>query len=149
MTSSEIIVRRAAATSTGHTLGRSRDLRGTPIGVRTGRGGVLARWRRSGRAERQRRCQFRRRRPHSLPGVLTGIGDVGRDRAAEYWQLAPVLRPCGWPIVAAGALLVFVLVLLGGPLECIGQLRLGAPLRQSRETADTAKAFLEVTDPTP
>src|SRR5712664_1040222 len=128
----DVILRLGAATLIGAAIGLNRDLHGKPIGVRTlglvglasaiavlavapGDGGDFS--------------------PASrvIQGVLTGIGflgagvivrrDIGKavhglTSAACAWTTACLGLVCGlavWPIVATGVVLVFVLLIFGGP----------------------------------
>jgi putative Mg2+ transporter-C (MgtC) family protein len=140
----DIILRLGGATLIGAAIGLNRDLHGKPIGVRTlglvglasaiavlavapdGAGGDV------NAASRV------------IQGVLTGIGflgagvivrrQVGKEvhgltSAACAWTTACLGLVCGlaaWPIVAAGVVLVFVLLVFGGPFERLSHRQLAA-----------------------
>jgi putative Mg2+ transporter-C (MgtC) family protein len=133
----EVVLRLGAATLIGIAIGLNRDLHGKPIGVRTlGLVGLasamapLAVLSNSGEAVNSVDAVSR-----IIQGVLTGIGFLGAgvivrrnigDRvhgltsAACAWTTACFGLVCGlaaWPIVATGVVLVFVLLLFGGPFE--------------------------------
>jgi putative Mg2+ transporter-C (MgtC) family protein len=128
----EIILRLGAATLIGAAIGLNRDLHGKPIGVRTlglvGLASAIA------VVAVAHGTDFN---PISrvIQGVLTGIGFLGAgvivrrnidDRihgltsAACAWATACLGLVCGlaaWPIVATGVVLVFIVLVFGGPFE--------------------------------
>jgi len=142
---SEIILRLGGATLIGAAIGLNRDLHGKPIGVRTlglvglasaiavvavtPDGGPGADFSAASRV---------------IQGVLTGIGflgagvivrrDIGKGvqgltSAASAWTTACLGLVCGlaaWPIVATGVVLVFILLILGGPFERMSHRQLAA-----------------------
>ena len=133
----DVMVRLGGALLIGVAIGLNRDLKGKPIGVRTlglvglasatavvavtpvGTGDLTA-------ASRV------------IQGVLTGIGFLGAGvivrsggsdhvrgltSAACTWVTACLGLVCGlaaWPVVVVGTALVFVLLILGGPVERTG-----------------------------
>jgi putative Mg2+ transporter-C (MgtC) family protein len=130
-----VILRLGAATLIGAAIGLNRDLHGKPIGVRTlGLVGlasaiaILA----VAPGEDVRSVDATAR---VIQGVLTGIGFLGAGvivrrtvgkqvhgltSAACAWTTACLGLVCGlaaWPIVAIGVVLVFVLLIFGGPFE--------------------------------
>ncbi|HMA74148.1 MAG TPA: MgtC/SapB family protein [Xanthobacteraceae bacterium] len=133
----EVILRLGAATLIGAAIGLNRDLHGKPIGVRTlGLVGLasamapLAVVSDAGEGVDSANAASR-----VIQGVMTGIGFLGAgvivrrnvgDRihgltsAACAWTTACLGLMCGlaaWPIVAAGVVLVFALLVFGGPFE--------------------------------
>src|SRR5215467_12657575 len=155
-----VILRLGAATLIGAAIGLNRDLRGKPIGVRTlGLVGlasaiaVLAVAPNGGGGVDSIDATSR-----VIQGVLTGIGFLGAGvivrrsignrvhgltSAACVWATACLGLVCGlaaWPIVATGALLVFVLLILGGPFERLLQRWLGAPVMDAREHEAATRA---------
>jgi putative Mg2+ transporter-C (MgtC) family protein len=135
MTDLDVILRLGAATLIGAAIGLNRDLHGKPIGVRTlGLVGlasaiaVLA----VAPGEGVRSIDATAR---VIQGVLTGIGFLGAGvivrrtvgkqvhgltSAACAWTTACLGLVCGlaaWPIVVTGVVLVFVLLIFGGPFE--------------------------------
>ncbi len=143
----EIILRLGGATLIGAAIGLNRDLHGKPIGVRTlglvglasavavlavaPDGGAGADFNPASRV---------------MQGVLTGIGFLGagvivrRDismavhgltSAACAWTTACLGLVCGlaaWPIVATSVVLVFVLLVFGGPFERLSHRQFAAYL---------------------
>src|SRR5882757_8549822 len=133
----DVILRLGGATLIGTAIGLNRDLHGKPIGVRTlGLVGVASAMATLGVVS------FGGPDPkvidaasRVIQGVLTGIGFLGAgviirgnvgDRvhgltsAACAWTTACLGLVCGlaaWPIVATGVVLVFVLLIFGGPFE--------------------------------
>src|SRR5215475_14685898 len=132
-----VILRLGAATLIGAAIGLNRDLRGKPIGVRTlGLVGlasaiaVLAVAPNDGGGVDSIDATSR-----VIQGVLTGIGFLGAGvivrrsvgnrvhgltSAACAWTTACLGLVCGlaaWPIVTTGVVLVFVLLIFGGPFE--------------------------------
>jgi putative Mg2+ transporter-C (MgtC) family protein len=133
----EIVLRLGAATLIGAAIGLNRDLHGKPIGVRTlGLVGLasamapLAVLSNAGEGVNSADAASR-----VMQGVLTGIGFLGAGvivrrniggrvhgltSAACAWTTACFGLICGlaaWPIVAIGLVLVFVLLVFGGPFE--------------------------------
>lgn len=128
------VLRLGGATLIGAAIGFNRDLHGKSIGVRTlglvGLASAIA------AAAVDMASDFN---PASrvVQGVLTGIGFLGagviirgHDRvrgltsAACTWVTACLGLVCGlaaWPVVAVGVVLVFALLVFGGPLERTGQ----------------------------
>jgi putative Mg2+ transporter-C (MgtC) family protein len=131
----DVILRLGGATLIGAAIGLNRDLHGKPIGVRTlGLVGlasaiaVLAVAPDGAGADPNPSSRV-------IQGVVTGIGFLGAgvivrravgDRvhgltsAACAWATACLGLVCGlaaWPIVATGAALVFLVLILGGPFE--------------------------------
>ncbi len=140
----DVIVRLGAATLIGAVIGLNRDLHGKPIGVRTlGLVGlasavaVLAVAPDGAGADANPASRV-------IQGVLTGIGFLGAGvivrrnvnhrvhgltSAACAWATACLGLVCGlaaWPIVATGVVLVFILLVLGGPFERMTHRRLAA-----------------------
>src|SRR5215813_3668303 len=155
----DVILRLGAAMLIGAAIGLNRDLRGKPIGVRTlglvglasaiavlavvpNRGGGVDSIDATSRV---------------IQGVLTGIGFLGAGvivrrsignrvhgltSAACAWTTACLGLVCGlaaWPIVATGVVLVFVLLVLGGPFERMCQ-RWLARFREAEEPEGAAQA---------
>ena len=137
MTDLDVILRLGAATLIGAAIGLNRDLHGKPIGVRTlGLVGlasaiaVLAVAPGGGEGVHSVDATSR-----VIQGVLTGIGFLGAGvivrrsigkqvhgltSAACAWTTACLGLVCGlaaWPIVATGVVLVFLLLIFGGPFE--------------------------------
>jgi putative Mg2+ transporter-C (MgtC) family protein len=133
----EVILRLGSATLIGAAVGLNRDLHGKPIGVRTlglvGLASAIATLTvvsYGGEGARSADAASR-----VFQGVLTGIGFLGAgvivrrnvgDRvhgltsAACAWATACLGLVCGlaaWPIVVTGVVLVFMLLVLGGPFE--------------------------------
>ena len=99
-----------------------------------------------------------------IQGVLTGIGFLGAGvivrrsigkqvhgltSAACAWTTACLGLVCGlaaWPIVATGVVLVFVLLIFGGPFERMCQRWLGAHFRRAQEPEAEAEASAQRTD---
>jgi len=162
-----VILRLGAATLIGAAIGLNRDLRGKPIGVRTlGLVGlasaiaVLAVVPNDGGGVDSIDATSR-----VIQGVLTGIGFLGAGvivrrsignrvhgltSAACAWTTASLGLVCGlaaWPIVASGVVLVFVLLILGGPFERMCQ-RWLARLRTEadREAAEEGETAFERID---
>jgi putative Mg2+ transporter-C (MgtC) family protein len=156
MTDLDVILRLGAATLIGVAIGLNRDLHGKPIGVRTlGLVGlasaiaVLA----VAPGEGVRSVDATAR---VIQGVLTGIGFLGAGvivrrsigkqvhgltSAACAWTTACLGLVCGlaaWPIVATGVVLVFVLLIFGGPFERMCQ-RWLAHFREAEEPEAAAE----------
>jgi putative Mg2+ transporter-C (MgtC) family protein len=133
----DIILRLGGATLIGAAIGLNRDLHGKAIGVRTlglvglaSAIGPLAVVSTGGEGGNSVDAVSR-----VIQGVLTGIGFLGAgvivrrnigDRihgltsAACAWTTACLGLVCGlaaWPIVATAVLLLFVLLVFGGPFE--------------------------------
>jgi putative Mg2+ transporter-C (MgtC) family protein len=130
----DVILRLGGATLIGAAVGLNRDLHGKPIGVRTlGLVGLASAMAvlavapdRGGDFDAAGRV---------IQGVLTGIGFLGAGvivrhqigkavhgltSAACAWTTACLGLICGlaaWPIVATGVVLVFILLIFGGPFE--------------------------------
>jgi putative Mg2+ transporter-C (MgtC) family protein len=135
----DVIMRLGGATLIGTAIGLNRDLHGKPIGVRTL--GLV------GLASAMAACTVDSyggegvkgidAASRVVQGVLTGIGFLGAGviirgnvgnrvhgltSAACAWTTACLGLVCGlaaWQIVATGVVLVFVLLVLGGPFEHI------------------------------
>ena len=152
----EIILRLGGATLIGAAIGLNRDLHGKPIGVRTlGLVGlasamaILAVAPSGSEGANPVDAESR-----VIQGALTGIGFLGAGvivrrnienrvhgltSAACAWATACLGLVCGlaaWPIVVTGVLLVFVLLILGGPFERICHRWLGGRAEASREGID-------------
>ena len=165
----DVILRLGGATLVGATIGLNRDLHGKPIGVRTlGLVGLasaiatLAVAPNGGESVNSIDATSR-----VIQGVLTGIGFLGAGvivrrniggrvhgltSAACAWATACLGLVCGlaaWPIVATGVVLVFVVLVFGGPFERMCHRWLGAHFKKAEEHEATAKAetSLERIDP--
>jgi len=162
-----VILRLGAATLIGAAIGLNRDLRGKPIGVRTlGLVGlasaiaVLAVAPNGGGGVDSIDATSR-----VIQGVLTGIGFLGAGvivrrsvgnrvhgltSAACAWTTACLGLVCGlaaWPIVATGVVLVFVLLILGGPFERMCQRWLARFRTEAdREAAEEGETAFERID---
>jgi len=162
-----VILRLGAATLIGAAIGLNRDLRGKPIGVRTlGLVGlasaiaVLAVVPNDGGGVDSIDATSR-----VIQGVLTGIGFLGAGvivrrsignrvhgltSAACAWTTACLGLVCGlaaWPIVATGVVLVFVLLILGGPFERMCQRWLARFRTEAdREAAEEGETAFERID---
>src|SRR5215471_19212166 len=156
----DIVLRLSAATLIGAAVGLNRDLHGKPIGVRTlglvalasaiatlvvAPGSVGG----SNSVDAAARV---------IQGVLTGIGFLGAGvivrrsiggrvhgltSAACVWTTACLGLVCGlaaWPIVATGVVLVFVLLIFGGPFERMCQRWLGTHFREAEEPQEAERA---------
>ena len=136
----DIVLRLGAATLIGGAIGLNRDLHGKPIGVRTlGLVGLASAIATLAVAPSTVGGNSVDATSRVIQGVLTGIGFLGAgvimrrsigDRvhgltsAACVWATACLGLVCGlaaWPIVATGVLLVFVLLIFGGPFERLSQ----------------------------
>jgi putative Mg2+ transporter-C (MgtC) family protein len=160
MTDLDVILRLGAATLIGAAIGLNRDLHGKPIGVRTlglvGLASAIAVLAVApGGGEDVRSVDATAR---VIQGVLTGIGFLGAGvivrrsigkqvhgltSAACAWTTACLGLVCGlaaWPIVATGVVLVFVLLIFGGPFERMCQRWLGAHFRGAQEPEAAAEA---------
>jgi len=133
----EVILRLGAATLIGAAIGLNRDLHGKPIGVRTlglvGLASAMAPLAVVSNASEG--VDSANAASRVIQGIMTGIGFLGAgvivrrnvgDRihgltsAACAWTTACLGLMCGlaaWPIVAAGGVLVFALLVFGGPFE--------------------------------
>jgi putative Mg2+ transporter-C (MgtC) family protein len=131
----DIVLRLGGATLIGAAIGLNRDLHGKPIGVRTlglvGLAGAMATLVVMFHGSGDPRLTDSASRV--IQGVLTGIGFLGAGvimrgggqvhgltSAACAWVTACLGLICGmaaWPIVATGVVLVFVLLVFGGPFE--------------------------------
>lgn len=165
----DVILRLGAATLIGAAIGLNRDLHGKPIGVRTlGLVGlasamaVVAVAPHGGEGVDSINATAR-----VIQGVLTGIGFLGAgvivrrnigDRvhgltsAACAWTTACLGLVCGlaaWPLVATGVLLVFVLLILGGPFERIVHRWLGEHFRKAarRGAPESTDLYRDNIDP--
>lgn len=152
----EIILRLGGAALIGAAIGLNRDLHGKPIGVRTlglvGLASAMATLAVAPSASEGPNPVDAESRV--IQGVLTGIGFLGagvivrrniEDRvhgltsAACAWTTACLGLVCGlaaWPIVATGVLLVFVLLIFGGPFERIFHGRFGGRTQGPPEGTD-------------
>jgi putative Mg2+ transporter-C (MgtC) family protein len=129
----DAILRLAAATLVGGAIGLDRDLRGKPTGVRTM--GIVA----LGSALIVLTSQHQGAEPGAasrvMQGIITGIGFLGAGvilrnpsggkvhgltTAAAIWLTACIGAACGagaWPLVAASAVLVALVLAFGKSLE--------------------------------
>ncbi len=136
-TGTDLFLRLGAAALIGAVIGLNRDLRGKPTGVRTlglvGLGAALVVL--SSMDFKTELGLDANPVSRAIQGVLTGIGFLGagvivresRGRkvhglttAALIWLTACLGIVCGlgaWPAAAVGLLLVFALLVGGGPLE--------------------------------
>jgi putative Mg2+ transporter-C (MgtC) family protein len=130
----DVILRLGGATLIGAAIGLNRDLRGKPIGVRTlglvGLASAIAVLAVVPAGGDDISAASR-----VMQGIVTGIGFLGAGvivrshigkavhgltSAACAWTTACLGMVCGlaaWPIVVTGFLLVFILLILGGPFE--------------------------------
>jgi putative Mg2+ transporter-C (MgtC) family protein len=137
----DIILRLGGATLIGAAVGLNRDLHGKPIGVRTlglvGLASAIAILAVADGADHNPPSRV-------IQGVLTGIGFLGAGvivrphvdgrvhgltSAACAWATACLGLVCGlaaWPIVATGVVLVFILLIFGGPFERMSHRRIAA-----------------------
>jgi putative Mg2+ transporter-C (MgtC) family protein len=152
----DVILRLGGATLIGAAIGLNRDLHGKPIGVRTlGLVGLasaiatLAVTSNAGEGVNSVDATSR-----VIQGVLTGIGFLGAgvivrrnvdDRihgltsAACAWATACLGLVCGlaaWPIVAIGVLLMFIVLIFGGPFERMCHRWLSARGREAAASAE-------------
>src|SRR5262252_5172921 len=163
----DVILRLGAATLIGAAIGLNRDLHGKPIGVRTlGLVGlasaivplVVASTGGEGADSIEAVSRV-------MQGVLTGIGFLGAGvimrrsiggrvhgltSAACAWTTACLGLVCGlavWPIVATGVMLVFVLLVFGGPFERMCQRWLARFRTEAdREAAEEGETAFERID---
>jgi putative Mg2+ transporter-C (MgtC) family protein len=135
----DVILRLGGATLIGAAVGLNRDLHGKPIGVRTlGLVGLASAMAVLAVAPDGLGKGDANAASRVIQGVLTGIGflgagvivrrgQIGKEvhgltSAACAWTTACLGLICGlaaWPIVAAGVVLVFVVLIFGGPFERI------------------------------
>ena len=154
----DVVLRLGSATLIGAAIGLNRDLHGKPIGVRTlGLVGlasaiaplVVASTGGEGADSIDAVSRV-------MQGVLTGIGFLGAGvilrrsiggrvhgltSAACAWTTACLGLVCGlaaWPIVATGVMLVFVLLVFGGPFERLCQRLLTRHAPQVQHEAGTS-----------
>jgi len=133
----DVILRLGGATLIGAAIGLNRDLHGKPIGVRTlglvGLASAMATLAVAPNGGESANAVDATSRV--IQGVLTGIGFLGAGvivrrniggrvhgltSAACAWTTACLGLVCGlaaWPIVAIGVVLVFVVLVFGGPFE--------------------------------
>jgi putative Mg2+ transporter-C (MgtC) family protein len=154
----DVILRLVAATLIGAAIGLNRDLHGKPIGVRTlGLVGLASAIAVLAVAPRGGEGVHFDATSRVMQGVLTGIGFLGAGvivrrsigkqvhgltSAACAWTTACLGLVCGlaaWPIVVTGVVLVFVLLILGGPFERMCQ-RWLARFREAEEPEAAANA---------
>jgi putative Mg2+ transporter-C (MgtC) family protein len=141
----EIVLRLGGATLIGAAIGLNRDLHGKPIGVRTlGLVGLASATAVVAAAPNGvEDADSVAAASRVMQGVLTGIGFLGAGvivrrnienrvhgltSAACAWTTACLGLVCGlaaWQVVATGVVLVFVLLILGGPFERMSHRRLG------------------------
>jgi putative Mg2+ transporter-C (MgtC) family protein len=156
----DVILRLGAATLIGAAIGLNRDLHGKPIGVRTlglvGLASAMAALAVAPSGSEDVHTVDATSRV--IQGVLTGIGFLGAGvivrrsigkgvhgltSAACAWTTACLGLVCGlaaWPIVATGVVLVFVLLIFGGPFERMCQRWLRAHFKEAEEPDAAAKA---------
>jgi putative Mg2+ transporter-C (MgtC) family protein len=158
MTDLDVILRLGAATLIGAAIGLNRDLHGKPIGVRTlGLVGLASAIAVLAVAPAGGEGVHFDATSRVIQGVLTGIGFLGAGvivrrtvgkqvhgltSAACAWTTACLGLVCGlaaWPIVATGVVLVFVLLIFGGPFERMCQ-RWLAHFREEQEPEGAAQA---------
>jgi putative Mg2+ transporter-C (MgtC) family protein len=133
----EVILRLGGATLIGVAIGLNRDLHGKPIGVRTlglvGLASAMVALAAASYPDDPGKSADAASRV--MQGVVTGIGFIGAgvivrrnigDRvhgltsAASAWTTACLGLACSlaeWRIVATGVVLLFVVLVLGGPFE--------------------------------
>jgi putative Mg2+ transporter-C (MgtC) family protein len=156
----DIALRLGAATLIAAVIGLNRDLHGKPIGVRTlglvGLASAIATLAVApGSIGGSNSVDATSR---VIQGVLTGIGFLGAGvivrrsiggrvhgltSAACVWATACLGLVCGlaaWPIVATGVLLVFVLLMFGGPFERVCHRLLRAHFKDAEEHDAAANA---------
>ena len=151
----DVILRLGCATLIGAAVGLNRDLRGKPIGVRTlglvGLASAIAVLVVAPAGDNDISAASR-----VMQGVLTGIGFLGAGvivrshigtavhgltSAACAWTTACLGMVCGlaaWPIVATGFVLVFILLILGGPFERMSHRWFAAFLDRTEEGGQAA-----------
>jgi putative Mg2+ transporter-C (MgtC) family protein len=141
----DVILRLGGATLIGAAIGLNRDLHGKPIGVRTlGLVGLASAIAVLAVAPDGGPGADFNAASRVIQGVLTGIGflgagvivrrDIGKavhglTSAACAWTTACLGLVCGlaaWPIVATGIVLVFILLVFGGPFERMSHRQLAA-----------------------
>jgi putative Mg2+ transporter-C (MgtC) family protein len=157
MTDLDVILRLSAATLIGAAIGLNRDLHGKPIGVRTlGLVGLASAIAVLAVAPGGGEAVHLDATSRVIQGVLTGIGFLGAGvivrrtvgkqvhgltSAACAWTTACLGLVCGlaaWPIVATGVVLVFILLILGGPFERMSHRLLGPIFDRAEEGRSTA-----------
>jgi putative Mg2+ transporter-C (MgtC) family protein len=155
----DVILRLGAATLIGAAIGLNRDLHGKPIGVRTlGLVGLASAIAVLAVAPSGGEGLHFDATSRVIQGVLTGIGFLGAGvivrrsigkrvhgltSAACAWTTACVGLVCGlaaWPIVATGVVLIFVLLIFGGPFERMCQRWLGRHFREAEELEEAENA---------
>jgi putative Mg2+ transporter-C (MgtC) family protein len=154
----EIILRLGGATLIGAAIGLNRDLHGKPIGVRTlGLVGLASAMAVVAAAPNGAEgADALAAASRVMQGVLTGIGFLGAGvivrrnienrvhgltSAACAWTTACLGLVCGlaaWPIVATGVVLVFVLLIFGGPFERMSHRLVSATFDRAEEGGATA-----------
>lgn len=145
MTFWEIVLRLGAATLIGGVIGLNRDLHGKATGVRTlglvALGSALIVLGAIDLVPNDSNAVSR-----VVQGVLTGIGFLGAGvilhgdgaarsvhgltTAACTWLTACIGIVCGtgnWPLLAVAVVLLFLLLLFGGPIERMFHRRFGRP----------------------
>ncbi len=152
----DVILRLGCATLIGAAIGLNRDLRGKPIGVRTlglvglaSATAVLVVAPAGGDGDISAASRV-------MQGVLTGIGFLGAGvivrghvgkavhgltSAACAWTTACLGTVCGlaaWPIVVTGFVLVFILLIFGGPFERMSHRWFAAFLDRTEEGGPAA-----------
>lgn len=162
----DVILRLGGATLVGAAIGLNRDLHGKPIGVRTlglvGLASAMAVLVVAPDGGNDVSAASR-----VMQGVLTGIGFLGAGvivrrnigkgihgltSAACAWTTACLGMVCGlaaWPIIATGIVLVFVLLIFGGPFERMSHRWFGAFFERPEEggRAASGEGSPERTDP--
>lgn len=141
METTEIAVRLAAATLAGGIIGLNRDLRGKPAGVRThalvtlGSAALVMLAAECGLGDEHHGVDAISR---VVQGIITGIGFLGAGvimrnasghvagltTAATVWVCAALGTVCGmgrWGILVISMVLVLAILLLGGPVEWVGE----------------------------
>jgi len=155
----EVTLRLGGAMLIGAAIGLNRDLHGKPIGVRTlglvGLASAIATL--AVVSDGGNSVEANAAASRVMQGVLTGIGFLGAGvivrrniggrvhgltSAACAWTTACLGLVCGlaaWPIVAIGVVLVFVLLMFGGPFERICHRWLDAHANQPAQHEAAAK----------
>jgi putative Mg2+ transporter-C (MgtC) family protein len=151
----DVILRLGVATLIGAAIGLNRDLHGKPIGVRTlGLVGLASAIAVLAVAPGGGEAIHFDATSRVIQGVLTGIGFLGAGvivrrtvgkqvhgltSAACAWTTACLGLVCGlaaWPIVATGVVLVFALLIFGGPFERMCQRWLARFRREQEPEAE-------------
>lgn len=154
----DVILRLGGATLIGAAIGLNRDLHGKPIGVRTlGLVGLASATAVLAIAPNGSENAVNAT-SRVIQGVLTGIGFLGAGvivrrniggrvhgltSAACAWTTACLGLVCGvaaWPVVITGVLLLFVLLIFGGPFERVCHRWLDAHFKKTEEQDAAAKA---------